>query len=104
MEELFTRFPHISEKIFNNMNIKSLENCRKVSKSWLKCIDDQNILWNKIAKNKDGNQLFQSACRTGQSKMARALIRKSAELKIDLNAEDKLGTIHILRKHVLGFF
>ena len=53
------RFPHISEKIFETLNIKSLENCRKVSKLWLGCIDNQNILWNKIAQDENGNKKFQ---------------------------------------------
>ena len=87
----YPRFLHISEKIFENLDIKSLKNCRVVSKSWQECIDNRdNILWNKIAKNEDANKAFQLACKKGHSKVAKVLIQKSAEFKIDLNAKNQL--------------
>ena len=87
----YARFSHISEKIFENLDIKSLKNCRVVSKSWQECIDNRDILWIKIAKNEDGNMAFQLACKKGHSKVAKVLIQKSAELNIDLNAKDQYG-------------
>ena len=81
----YARFPHISKKIFENLNIKGLKNCRKVSKSWLKCIDNQNILWNKVAENEDCNKVLQCVIEKGHLKLTRFLIQKSAELKIDVN-------------------
>ena len=44
----YARFPHISEKIFEKLNINSLKKCREVSKSWEECIDNENILWKRI--------------------------------------------------------
>ena len=85
----YARFSHISEKIFENLDIKSLENCRVVSKSWQECIDNRDILWIKIAKNEEGNMAFQLACKKSHSKVAKVLIQKSAELNIDLNAKDQ---------------
>ena len=87
----YARFPHISEKIFESLNAKSLENCREVSKSWQECIDSKNILWNKIARNEDANEVFKFICEKGNLKMARYLIQKSDEFKIDLNPKYKLG-------------
>ena len=87
----YARFSHISEKIFENLDIKSLKNCRVVSKSWQECIDNRDILWIKIAKNEDGNTAFQLACKKGHSKVAKARIQKSAELNIDLNAKNQHG-------------
>ena len=84
----YARFSHISEKIFENLDIKSLKNCRVVSKSWQECIDNRDILWIKIAKKEDGNMAFQLACKKGHSKIAKVLIQKSAELNIDLNAKN----------------
>ena len=55
------RFPHISEQIFGHMDKKSLKNCRTVAKSWQNCIDNQNILWNKIVKKNDGTKSLQLA-------------------------------------------
>ena len=34
MEEVFSRFPHLSEDIFGALDYKSLENCKLVGKSW----------------------------------------------------------------------
>ena len=66
------------------MDVKSLKNCRKVSKSWWECIDNQNILW----KNEVGTKAFQLACKNGHSKMVEMLFQKSTEYNIDYNAEE----------------
>ena len=87
----YTRFPHISQMIFEILNIKDLENCRKVCKSWLGCIDNQNILWNKVARKEDADKVFKFVCEKGNSKMARYLIQKSDEFKININPKYKLG-------------
>ena len=34
MEELFERFPHLSEKILLKLNYESLVTCREVSRTW----------------------------------------------------------------------
>ena len=82
------RFPHITEEIFEKLVEKSLKNCREVAKLWQNCIDEWNILWNKIATKNGGNKTFQLACKNGHTKMAQMLIQKSLELNIDLNAQD----------------
>ena len=83
----YPRFPHISEQIFDHLDIKSLENCREVSKSWQNSIDNRNLLWNKIIKDAGGNKAFQLACKNGVSKMAELVIQKSAKLEVDFNAQ-----------------
>ena len=87
----YPRFQHITEQIFEKLDSKSLKNCRKVSKSWQECIDNQNILWNKIVKKKGGNKTFQLACKNGHSKMVEMLIKKPAKFNIDLNAKHEEG-------------
>ena len=76
------RFLHIAEQIFEHLDNKSLKNCRKVSKSWQNCIDNRNILWNKIVDDEDGDKAFQLACKIGHSKIVGMLMRKPLELKI----------------------
>ena len=44
MEEQFARFPHISEKIFGQLNNQNLAKCRKISKSWCKYLDNQKFM------------------------------------------------------------
>ena len=85
----YGRFQHISEKIFEKLDIQSLQNCRRVSKSWQECIDNQEILWIKFAQKQETskNKLFQLACRRGHSKVAQVLVQNSTEFKIDINAK-----------------
>ena len=82
-------FLHISEKILELLDKKSLKRCREVSKFWQRYIDGKNILWEKVLQDEDNAQeLFFGACKAGHSKIARMLIRKSAHLNIDLNKKN----------------
>ena len=47
-----SRFSHISELIFKQLDIKSLKEFRLVAKSWKECIDKKNILWDRIVDKK----------------------------------------------------
>ena len=50
MQEQFARFPHISEKIFDQLDDQNLVKCRRISKSWCKYLDDQKNLYIRIIK------------------------------------------------------
>ena len=82
----YSRFPHISEQIFKQLDEKSLQNSREVAKSWQECIDDSNLLWIEIVKEIGGNEAFQLACRKGHSKMVEMLIQNPVKFNIELNA------------------
>ena len=82
-------FKHISEQIFKNLDVKSLENCREVSKMWQNCIDNKKILWNEIIKIKGCNEAFQLACKNGITKLVEILLQKSSEFVIDYNAKTR---------------
>ena len=43
MDNFIKVFPHIAEEIFQQLDDKSLTNCREVANSWNKFIDDRNI-------------------------------------------------------------
>ena len=64
-------FQHITEQIFENMDDQSLKNCREVANSWQNCIDNQNILWSKIAKKNGGTESFKKACKNGHLRWLR---------------------------------
>ena len=53
MEEVLLRFPQIGEEIFEFLDEKSLESCRKVCKPWKNFIESPNLKfrWIKIIKN-----------------------------------------------------
>ena len=50
MQEQFARFPHISEKIFDQLDDQNLVKCRRISKSWCNYIDNQKNLYIRIIK------------------------------------------------------
>ena len=51
MEEAFLRFPHLSERIFDSVDDKSLTDCKVVSKSWHVYLDAQKFLETRIIKS-----------------------------------------------------
>ena len=50
MEEVFLRFSHLSETIFDSLDNPNLANCKEVSKSWYFYLDKQNFLQTRIIK------------------------------------------------------
>ena len=60
MEEVFSRFPHIGEDIFDLLDEKSLENCKKVCRIWKKFIDDPNqkLKWIQEIKENEKNAVI----------------------------------------------
>ena len=44
MEEVILRFPHLTGKIFAQLNNKSLARCREVSKTWKTILDQEKFL------------------------------------------------------------
>ena len=77
MEDLFHVFPHIAEQIFQNLDNKSLTNCREVSQSWKQLIDDRKLPWTQIIQIptvlKDGKSYLHLAAETGQTVMFKAI-------------------------------
>ena len=45
MKEILERLPEIGLKIFNELDNKSLSECRIVTKSWTTCIDGEKFIW-----------------------------------------------------------
>ena len=81
MEVIISRFLHIAEQIFEQLDDKSLKNCREVAKSWHRSIDHRNYSWIRILNFpkilKDGNTYLHIAAKNGQSKMFEFIIQGS---------------------------
>ena len=43
METFFSKFSHLTEKVFYQLDDKSLVNCRKVAKSWQNYLENQKL-------------------------------------------------------------
>ena len=50
LEDLFLRYPHLSEAILNKLDDKALVECKNVSRTWCNVIDGQRFLWIRILK------------------------------------------------------
>ena len=50
MEEVFARFPHISDMIFDQLTNLNLAKCKRISKSWCNYLDNHKILYIRIIK------------------------------------------------------
>lgn len=50
MDNLFQRFPHLSEKIFEKLNYKSLVTCKQVTQTWNKAVNIEKSSYLKIIK------------------------------------------------------
>ena len=96
MDNIFiSRFPHIVEKILENLDVQSLRNGRQVSKMWQKIIDEKNLLWIQVIKTtkilKNGMKPIHWAFWKGDLKIGKFLVQNSAKLNIDLNETDDSG-------------
>ena len=73
MEEFIFRFPHIAEKIFEQLDNKSLTNCREVTKSWQNFINEINLIWIRIVNIptilSDGDTYLHLAAQMGQTEV-----------------------------------
>ena len=78
MEIFCSRILHIAENIFEQLDEKSLSNCREVAKSWQNCIDRRNLVWIRIVNVpkilKDGDTYLHIAAKTGQVKVYNSVL------------------------------
>ena len=83
MDNLILRFAHVVERIFEQLDDKSLAKCREVEKSWQKFIDERNYPWIRIVEIpkvlKYGFTYLHLAAQTGQTEIFQLLIDKADE-------------------------
>ena len=69
----YPRFAHVTEQIFEQLDQKSLSNCKEVSKSWKEIIDHKNLPWIQIVNLpkilQNGETYLHHAAKTGQSEV-----------------------------------
>ena len=51
IEDVFKRFPHISESVFNELDNQSLINCKETSKELSAFLDKERFLWIRVLRN-----------------------------------------------------
>ena len=109
MEEVLSRFPHIGEGIFKELNGADFLKSMEINRSWKYFIDNQRVLQKAYKTHKafqqkiqaeiadlekqcwGGQTPFHLACRDGQAELAEIIMKNSAKLHIDLNAKENWG-------------
>ena len=116
MEEMLIRFPQIGEKIFNYLDEKSLQSCKRVNKTWKNFIEDssQKLLcvrsiknyehythikryisvqgdWNVLKCSKLGDFVNEIRLKKDRFQMELLFLEKYETLGIKLNAYDDQG-------------
>ena len=56
MENILCKFPHIFQQILDELDLKSLTDCRLVEKSWLHFVDNSKSNWIRMIKELTGDQ------------------------------------------------
>ena len=51
IEDVFNRFPHINESIFNELGNQSLINCKEASRELSKLLEQERFFWIRILRN-----------------------------------------------------
>ena len=93
-----TRYPHIADKVLEQLDNKSLVNYREVAVSWQRYVDDKDLTWLRIVKiptifRCEDTTYLHLAAKLGQMKMFE-LIFESEEVKNPRNIRD-LTPFHI---------
>ena len=88
-DEIFSRFPHLSQAIFNEVDNNSLTDCRKVSRTWKNVIDHEKFHWLRRIQNYRG--AFEPFLRQWNQVIRRTPIQEIKELCLATEHFFKLG-------------
>ena len=83
METFIERFPHIAEKVFEQLDDKTLTKCKEVSQIWKQFIDDRNLPWVRIVQIPTvltfGKTYLHLAAETGQTATFKTIFQNEDE-------------------------
>ena len=99
MDEVFMRFLHLGEQIYEKLDDGSLLNSRVVARSWNDFVDYKDYPWTRIQNMVadlrkeciDDRNPFHLTCGKGQVNRAKVIMINSAMLGIELNAKNRFG-------------
>ena len=99
IEGLFCRFPHIGQQIFQQLDNKTLNKCKSVSKLWRKSVNDDKTIW--IRKIQEYLSMTKSSVTKSLQKLSLETLKDLVELlKVNFYHEkwdnEKPSTIDML--------
>ena len=80
MEEVVIRFPHLGEKIFDQLDYQNLTKCKEVSRSLRKFLEENKLLWKRmiIEKYSANNVEFKDAWKLVTEKVPTQIVKELA--------------------------
>jgi len=88
IEEIFARFPKLSEDIFGRLDNRSLVSCREVSKTWQEYVDSQRVYWiRQILKCNPPQSKFHGEWKIVSEKTPIETLKKSARFVLQTSKE-----------------
>ena len=99
MEVIVVKFPHIGEKIFTNLDVKTLNNCKRVCKNWNTFIEEKKFYWIGVIEKHDENIIDRKLNMSKKQKLFREIkmeaIRKFAKTLILEENHTRNTSLHI---------
>ena len=100
IEDIFIRFPHLSEDIFGLLDYKTLASCNEVNRNWFETLNNQRIYWILMIQ-KFTSEKFRKEWMLAIKKAPFEILKKLAELAqnySDKRYSSKLSLLHIAAK------
>ena len=103
METFITRFVHIANQVFDQLDNQSLKNSREISKSWKEFIDHKNLSFIRIVKIpetlKKWETYLQLAAKSGQLSIFEMILRNE---DIQNTIENRQSPFYVVNKVTLA--
>ena len=100
MEEVYLRFPHLSENIFGRLNFESLAKCKEVSRSWYQNLDNMKFLTIRANKVKGAIEIVE---KLGQIQDEITFDMETRKQIIDHARKGSFFLVHIRIMESIGF-
>ena len=95
IEEIFARFPNLSEEIFGNLDYKTLARCNKVDRNWFQTLNNQRIYWIQMI-HKSTSENFRKDWMLAVNKVPIESLKKLAKLARNNTDKKESPLLHIV--------
>ena len=97
IENIFARFPNLSEQIFGLLDYKTLARCNKVDRNWFQTLNCQRIYWIKMI-HKSTSEKFCKDWMLAVNKAPFETLKKLAKLARKCSPKNELPLLHTVAK------
>ena len=95
IENIFARFPNLSEEIFGLLDYKTLARCKEVERNWFQTLNNQRIYWIQMI-HKSTSENFRKDWMLAVNKVPLESLKKVAELARNNTDKKESPLLHIV--------